>query len=870
MRSHDCTPVSFPQLPPTFQHPLWRAWDLAADICISQLPALIKNPKIFQPNPFFGDQLTAFEIWLEFAAQKDKTPPEQLPIVLQVLLSKQHRLKALQLLSQFLDLGSWAVNYALSVGIFPYVLKLLQSPVPELRSILVSIWTKILALDPSCKQDLLKDSGHVHFSTNLTSPNVTVDQRTKSIFILTTLVRDFRQGQAACLNHGLITACLRLFSDSNAEVRRWSILCVAKLWEDYNEAKWVAIRENAHEKLCSLLTDPSAEVRTAAIYALGTFIGGAGDNEDRQQIETNIALTLFVVTADMSTMARRELIISLTRLIFARTEEFLDAVIEMSKEELKLVNEFEARKRDKRRLLSTSSPGLRSNSKPGLHGGTSVCSSIWKVILSFRYDPFPSCSSLAKKLVQCVFSKVADILTVSIQDDVSLQPLLSHVQRRAFDQQPSTPSQSRKKNALLSPLRVSRRSSGNLNSSLDPAIPSVTKIEFEQETFPSHFFDWSFDRFTKPKSQEVDQTSPEVMECDWRLRRQTKFHDEIQNCKETASRYKFDTQVSLMNDSETEVVALAKFHPTEPLCVVADDKNRISVWNWEESAKVNSFSNQNGSNTRISSLCLANTQSQFLVLVGSSNGIIRVWRDVSEKPKLVSAWRALSDSSSPTHSRRSGLIFDWNQANGHLITAGNAPIIRIWDVERELSIQDVPTGTETTCVTSLSHQPGSSTNSLLVAGCGDGSLKLFDVRMSQKNGVTAVLDGHRGWILGTPTPQGNIHTIASGDTSGEVKFWDCRATKSPRATFSVHRGEMTSFALHDYSDIFCTGTQNQKIRLASSKDGKEINSIRYHDGLILGQRIGPVSCLAFHPYKLLLAAGATDSIISMYRPSQCT
>jgi regulator-associated protein of mTOR len=36
---------------------------------------------------------------------------------------------------------------ALSVGIFPYVLKLLQSPAVDLREILVFIWAKILALD---------------------------------------------------------------------------------------------------------------------------------------------------------------------------------------------------------------------------------------------------------------------------------------------------------------------------------------------------------------------------------------------------------------------------------------------------------------------------------------------------------------------------------------------------------------------------------------------------------------------------------------------------------------------------------------------------------------------------------------------------
>ena len=104
-------------------------------------------------------------------------------IFLQVLLSQVHRLRALDLLGKFLDLGPWAVSLvshfvflhftftvffilvvtvfyiftlifhcqALSVGIFPYVLKLLQSSARELRPLLVFIWAKILAVDSVSK-----------------------------------------------------------------------------------------------------------------------------------------------------------------------------------------------------------------------------------------------------------------------------------------------------------------------------------------------------------------------------------------------------------------------------------------------------------------------------------------------------------------------------------------------------------------------------------------------------------------------------------------------------------------------------------------------------------------------------------------------
>ena len=39
---------------------------------------------LFQPSPFFTEQLTAFEVWLDHGSEHKK-PPEQLPIVLQVL-----------------------------------------------------------------------------------------------------------------------------------------------------------------------------------------------------------------------------------------------------------------------------------------------------------------------------------------------------------------------------------------------------------------------------------------------------------------------------------------------------------------------------------------------------------------------------------------------------------------------------------------------------------------------------------------------------------------------------------------------------------------------------------------------------------------
>ena len=47
--------------------------------------------------------------------------------------------------------------------------------------------------------------------------------------------------------------------------------------------------------------------------------------------------------------------------------------------------------------------------------------------------------------------------------------------------------------------------------------------------------------------------------------------------------------------------------------------------------------------------------------------------------------------------------------------------------------------------------------------------------------------------------------------------------------------------------------QNQRIKI-SNFEGKELNVIKYHEGF-LGQRIGPVSSIAFHPYERMCVCG---------------
>ena len=355
MRANNCTPISCPALPPTYQHPMWHAWDMAVETCLLQMPALISGDSAveFTPSPFFTEQLTAFEVWLEHGSEQ-KPPPEQLPIVLQVLLSQSHRLRALVLLGRFLDMGPWAVDLALSVGIFPYVLKLLQTTAPDLRQILVFIWTKILALDRSCQQDLVKDNSHVYFIRFLDSPQVPSEERAMAAFVLAAIADDHPKGQAVCASSGLLHICLNHLPAAASPggsplFVRWLCLCMGKLWENYPELQAEAFAARAAESVASLLAHPTPDVRAAAVSALGALVRVPDaefrdaaadrdgddhhargdlpgfDSQERFAAERAVAMAIVPAVSDASPLVRAEAAAALGRVARAHAVFFQSA-----------------------------------------------------------------------------------------------------------------------------------------------------------------------------------------------------------------------------------------------------------------------------------------------------------------------------------------------------------------------------------------------------------------------------------------------------------------------------------------------------------------------------------------------------------------
>lgn len=87
--------------------------------------------------------------------------------------------------------------------------------------------------------------GHSYFISIVGSPTAPADLKIMSAFILSVIASNCRPGQSACLSAGFITLALHQLHDPEPLVRRWMLLGLAKVWESYDDAKRVAVRENA-------------------------------------------------------------------------------------------------------------------------------------------------------------------------------------------------------------------------------------------------------------------------------------------------------------------------------------------------------------------------------------------------------------------------------------------------------------------------------------------------------------------------------------------------------------------------------------------------------------------------------------------------
>lgn len=529
----------------------------------------------------------------------------------------------------------------------------------------------------------------------------------------------------------------------NPLLRQWSCLCLSKLWVNFEEAKWVGIRCMAHERLCELVIDPVADVRAAMLNALTSFLGIRDVTAQVAAIEESIASMILVMTADGNSMVRRELLIFFSAFIARYKTKFLVAAFEQLCEETN--SEKYTKKDDKNGdgLFMRSRAGM-SPISPIVNSCTqnSIYAAVWRETLVLSVDPHPEIARDAGIVVDYVLiALLQSPLAKYVQpqfDAIMRHDPTKHTQRRVVDEkptpqvsQPPTPSREASYLSLFGGLRRTGSvvgslktiwNSGNDSSSSPQKSPNRPKLDevfaspaeansstpdrYRAEEQPktrgfiprniaaepklplkSRFFEWSVEYFREPQMKPAEADEPGSMDYNgrlWRRNRNDKIIAETQPLKDVAVTNQWTHQHALF-DNLSQPWKIA-FHQFEDHVVVTDNKDMISVVEYSggPTKRINSFSNGNPTDSRITQARFVNEDDQALLMTGSSDGVLKIFRnyDTKGKTELVTAFRALTDL--VPSNKNAGLVFDWQQGRGLTLVAGDVKVIRVWNAATEI------------------------------------------------------------------------------------------------------------------------------------------------------------------------------------------
>ncbi|KAK3355322.1 raptor N-terminal caspase like domain-containing protein [Neurospora tetraspora] len=931
MPVYNCHPQSYPELPDTRQHPLWESWDLAVDLALAQLPDLERKESEgieyeYINSSFFAEQLTAFEIYLTRGDALSQKPPDQLPVVLQVLLSQQHRVRALVLLARFLDLGPWAVQLALSIGIFPYVLKLLQSAAQDLKPVMVFIWTRVLAVDISCQQDLIKDSGYNYFAAimkpqdtlSMVSVGFLDEHKAMCAFILAMLCKDYKPGQLVCNSTDIMSYCLyHIARPEGPLLKQWSCLCISQLWKDLPEGKWRGIRENATAKLSHLSRDPNPEVRAAMAHAMTTFLGIPDLTDEVARIEESVAWTMLELATDGSPIVRKELLVFFSHFVLRYESKFLVAAFEqLSEEKDYLASPPPEDGQDHRMGLHYARRENRERDgsiKPSAFGVAhdSIFAACWKHINILSVDPHPETQRDATIIVDYVHNALLQSpLTTQTQNlmdeilrrsrkvsrgDMSQRSAAAGTHAAVAQPLPSPGLLKRTASYLFGPLMGTLdpsstsippvspglQRSGSRSSRKGPGLDSAPPEQNDQATSPANyhvanepscsgykersmkdlpslplvstFLDWSIEYFREPQMKASEAEEPgshEYNERLWRRSRNEAVLRETQPQKTHARTHKWNNQIGVINNGSQP--AKLSFHQFENYVAVADDGNTVNVWDWKQGTRKSRFSNGNPEGSKISDMKFINEDDQALLMTGSSDGVIRVYRnyDSNENIELASAWRALTHM--VPSNVNSGMVFDWQQVKGQVLVAGDERVIRIWNAGHEMCTHEIPARSGS-CVTSLTSDQ--MTGNIFVAGFGDGAIRVFDTRMKpQEAMVRKWKDEKRQWVRSVHMQRGGQRELLSASRNGKVRLWDIRMDQ-PLKSFQTTKDVLRTASTHEHLPVFAVGTSAHLVKVFDF-DGHELTRIEPYSSFLQGHKDTPISATAFHPHRMVLGCAA--------------
>ncbi|KAJ1555272.1 hypothetical protein HK405_002840, partial [Cladochytrium tenue] len=506
MRHHGCTPLSIPTLPSTHQHPMWSSWDLAAETCLAQLPALLKagdngSTPEYKHSSFFSEHLTAFEVWLT-------------------------------------------------------------------------------------------------------------------------------KGQDACLKNDLLPSLILHLEDQDPLLRQWVCIGLGKLWEGFPEAKIACFKGGINGKLIALLNDPVAEVRAAAMFAMGTLMHDTqGRGDISLTVEYNIGLVIQPGIIDASPIVRKELVILLSKFVGNHWDVCVQAALDLAKSERKPFGKANTDHGEPGQSRATS------EFAPPSRTSQSIFMTCVKCLYTLSVDPFPYISALACHIVDAISLEMVSNhgaqSTPASFKTVASSRITSYTPTRSDGPVLKTPTGIKRSSSFVVHSLKSIQGISTLIASLPTVGPTITpsadpeeqphtsedgvdgrtssqgdvpvairdcagfstvnvdvkshqrspgsSVGSEAVVFESKFYDWGLEYFLEPQMKLPETEDPGSKKFNqrlWRRQRNEKQIEQVTHKFHEVSVKPFETQIGFLH-SDNNPGALMSFHSYEPHLVGADHHDGI-------------------------------------------------------------------------------------------------------------------------------------------------------------------------------------------------------------------------------------------------------------------------------------------------------
>ncbi|CAF1139118.1 unnamed protein product [Adineta steineri] len=808
MRSYGCHVCSRPALPPMFEHRLWNAWDMALDLCLKQLPSVLKQTEsgirepVYEPSSFFADQLTAFSVWLSENSLLTSTierenlkQPEQLPIVLQVLLSQSHRQRALDLLARFLDIGTWAVHLALSVGIFPYVLRLLQATSDDLRPYLVFIWAKILAVDRACQIDIIREKGHEYFISTLTDVRSSNGVRALAAFNLTCLVDNYTKGQDELLQVvprvvDILNTPVTYFRETSA-LFLWSTLFLGQAWRSNSHACEKAVLSSAPETLQTLLaTHDSPEVRAACAYALGTFLSASTSGvelSERRSDQSRTATTYLIKSLhDGSPLVRQEVLVAL--------HHFLT-------------------------LFTHTNP-----------------------------NPNPTtATNNVNRPVGPTYITVSDRVNEAIRTVAACDPSYEMVQiAESIITDPQKPVQTKFFQWCCSRFRVSNTITRDLGSGISPQIRGAFYNEDEDDCFARSGRYWR---------NHCIRSNPSRL-ADFQHMRETIFNNRISAATPLALRlHPYENYLTVANSNGNlnfyELDGTPRSKSTLKVGSVGSTINTLDYINAHDRTLICIGTDNHA--IRIFDESTQRLLSSWIALYDEHNPLHTTTTTTHHQRSPSNVSSASSSTTSTTVSTTpSKFVVDWNQHLCRIYASStDMNIVALWDVERERCLYTMDTNASSGVYCLISDS-----NGFCAAGMGDGTVNCFDTRSRDSPVLiippTTPINRHSAIISLNVNTNDRLLSISN---MGQLRRWDIESGVSAELSVPQTSQNVLAADVHSTGNVLALATPNAL--QFKTCFGDLLFDIKH-------SKFAQVSCLSFHQYRQLLAVGFNDGSISMF------